>query len=58
MQARPGRIIAEVPINAPLERDDAWRVSEPFMRDCKTLSELITDAHRASHMTEETEVQS
>ncbi|MFT4067782.1 ABC transporter ATP-binding protein [Paraburkholderia sp.] len=58
MQARPGRIIAEVPIEGPLERDDAYRVSTPFMQDCRTLSELIIDAHGASISTEETEVQS
>jgi NitT/TauT family transport system ATP-binding protein len=58
MQARPGRIIAEVSIEGALERDDAYRVSAPFMADCRTLSELITDAHRASISTEETEVQS
>jgi NitT/TauT family transport system ATP-binding protein len=62
MGARPGRIIAEVPIDGadegPLERDDAYRVSEPFMRHCKTLSELIADAHRASVANEATGVQS
>ena len=58
MQARPGRIIAEVPIDGPLERDDAYRVSTPFIQDCKTLSDLIVDAHRASHMNEDAEVQS
>ncbi|MCC8394659.1 ABC transporter ATP-binding protein [Paraburkholderia sp. MMS20-SJTR3] len=64
MQARPGRIIADVPIDdardavtgRALERDDAWRVSEPFIRHCRTLSELITDAHRASHANEPSEV--
>lgn len=58
MQARPGRIIADVPIDGPLKRDEAYRVSAPFMQHCKTLSELITDAHRASFANEETGVQS
>ncbi|WP_341315548.1 ABC transporter ATP-binding protein [Paraburkholderia sp. IMGN_8] len=58
MQARPGRVIAEVPIDAPLERDDAYRVSVPFMQHCNTLSELIAGAHRASFENEETGVQS
>ena len=65
MGARPGRIIAEVPIDdanqtaqTALARDDAYRVSEPFIQHCKTLSELIADAHRASFANEETGVQS
>jgi NitT/TauT family transport system ATP-binding protein len=48
MQARPGRIIADVPIDGPAERDDVYRVSAPFMQHCKTLSDLISDAHLAS----------
>jgi NitT/TauT family transport system ATP-binding protein len=48
MQARPGRVIADVPIGGPAERDEAYRVSAPFMQHCKTLSDLITDAHLAS----------
>ena len=48
MQARPGRVIAEVVIDGPAERGDAYRVSVPFMQHCKTLSDLISDAHRAT----------
>ncbi|RKP50368.1 ABC transporter ATP-binding protein [Pararobbsia silviterrae] len=46
MQARPGRVIAEVEIDATVARDDAFRVSQPFLEHCKTLSDLMTDAHR------------
>ncbi|WP_174364835.1 ATP-binding cassette domain-containing protein [uncultured Caballeronia sp.] len=48
MQARPGRVIAEVAIDGAAERDDAYRVSAPFMQHCKTLSDLISDAHHTS----------
>jgi len=53
MQARPGRIIAEVGIDGPDRRDEAFRVSEGFMRHCKTLSDLIADAHRVDAATGE-----
>ncbi|SAK76707.1 ABC transporter ATP-binding protein [Caballeronia ptereochthonis] len=46
MQARPGRVIADAPIDGPDERDEAYRVSAPFLRHCKTLSDLISDAHQ------------
>ncbi|VXC95607.1 putative transport protein (ABC superfamily, atp_bind) [Burkholderia sp. 8Y] len=46
MQARPGRVIADVPIDATQERDDAYRVSAPFLAHCKTLSDFISDAHQ------------
>ena len=46
MQARPGRVIADVPIDGPRERDGAFRVSPSFMGHCKALSDLMSDAHR------------
>jgi len=58
MQARPGRVIADVPIDGPADREDAWRVSAPFIDHCSGLSKLITDAHAASSPNEESEVQS
>jgi NitT/TauT family transport system ATP-binding protein len=45
MAARPGRVIADVPIEGPLVRDDAFRVSPPFMRYCAELSSLLTQAN-------------
>lgn len=45
MQARPGRVIGEVDVDYAGPRDEAYRVSEPFLRHCKTLSKLITHAH-------------
>ena len=61
MAARPGRVIADVPIEAPGAggmRDDAFRISPEFMGYCKILSDYLTqanqeggdhDAHDAAH---------
>ena len=46
MAARPGRVIADVAINAPGPRDDAFRISAPFMAYCKTLSDYLTLANQ------------
>ncbi|WP_322093133.1 ABC transporter ATP-binding protein [Paraburkholderia bannensis] len=48
MQARPGRVIADVPIAGPAARDDAWRISAPFVEHSVALSKLISQAHSAS----------
>jgi len=50
MAARPGRVIAEVPIEGPTERDETFRVSQQFLEYCKHLSDLLVEANRdASH---------
>jgi len=49
MAARPGRVIADVPIEAPGAggmRDDAFRISPEFMGYCKTLSDYLTLANQ------------
>ena len=46
MAARPGRVIADVPIDAPAERDDGYRVSQPFIDNCRVLSEHLARANR------------
>lgn len=46
MAARPGRVIADLAIDGPAERDDAWRVSPRFLDYCRTLSDLLTAAAR------------
>ncbi|WP_034299690.1 ABC transporter ATP-binding protein [Herbaspirillum sp. RV1423] len=49
MAARPGRVIADVPIEAPGAggmRDDAFRISQEFMGYCKVLSDYLTLANR------------
>ncbi|MDE2613518.1 MAG: ABC transporter ATP-binding protein [Burkholderiales bacterium] len=46
MAARPGRVIADVPIDAPAARDDGYRVSQPFIDNCRVLSEHLARANR------------
>jgi NitT/TauT family transport system ATP-binding protein len=49
MAARPGRIIADVPIDAPRERGDDFRISPQFMGYCKQLSDLLVEANGHAH---------
>jgi len=44
MAARPGRIIADVPIAAPFPRGNAFRASLAFAQQCVALSELVAQA--------------
>jgi NitT/TauT family transport system ATP-binding protein len=44
MAARPGRILAEVAIDEPHPRTDAWRVTQKFAAYAKLLSEHLADA--------------
>jgi NitT/TauT family transport system ATP-binding protein len=46
MAARPGRVIADVPIEGPDVRDDAFRLSPQFLQYCKQLSDLLTEANQ------------
>jgi NitT/TauT family transport system ATP-binding protein len=46
MAARPGRVIADVPIEAPPERGDDFRVSTPFIDYCRVLSNHLVRANR------------
>jgi NitT/TauT family transport system ATP-binding protein len=46
MAARPGRVIADVPIDGPELRDEAFRVSAPFIEYCRILSEHLVRANR------------
>ena len=41
MGPRPGRVIADVAIDEPFPRGDAFRVSVPFARHCQQLSALV-----------------
>ncbi len=44
MAARPGRIVAELPVPAPYPRDESFRTSEPYNRSCREVSAAL---HRA-----------
>ena len=44
MGARPGRVIAEVAIDEPFPRGNAFRVSQPFLRHAERLSALVAEA--------------
>jgi NitT/TauT family transport system ATP-binding protein len=44
MAARPGRVIADVPIEGPAVRGDDFRISPQFMAYCKQLSDLLVEA--------------
>jgi NitT/TauT family transport system ATP-binding protein len=44
MGSRPGRVIADVAIDEPFPRGDAFRVSPAFVRRCQELSALVAEA--------------
>ena len=44
MAARPGRIVGELAIDAPLPRDESFRTSERFAAACRELSLALADA--------------
>lgn len=44
MGARPGRVVADLDIEGPYLRDDAFRSSEIFIRQCSHLSQLLAEA--------------
>jgi NitT/TauT family transport system ATP-binding protein len=44
MASRPGRVIAEVQIDAPYPRDDVFRLSTGFAAHCQRLSALVAHA--------------
>jgi NitT/TauT family transport system ATP-binding protein len=46
MAARPGRVIADVPIDGPRLRDEAFRVSTNFIEHCRELSDHLVRANR------------
>jgi len=49
MGARPGRVIADVAIDEPFPRGDAFRVSTAFARHCQRLSALVAEAGAEAH---------
>ena len=49
MDARPGRVIADVAIEGPAHRGDEFRVSTPFIDYCRILSEHLVRANCGAH---------
>ncbi len=47
MAARPGRVVAELAIEAPYPRPAAFRHSAPFTDACRRLGEALAEAHAA-----------
>ena len=45
MGTRPGRVLADIPVSGPVERDENWRVSAPFIETCQQLSRLLAEAN-------------
>lgn len=44
MGARPGRVVADLPVDGPYQRDESFRTSEGFIKQCSHLSELLAEA--------------
>ena len=44
MGPRPGRVVADVAIDEPFPRGDAFRVSTAFARYCQRLSGLVAES--------------
>ena len=44
MAARPGRVVADIPIPAPYPRDDAFRTSETYNHYCRIVSAALKEA--------------
>jgi NitT/TauT family transport system ATP-binding protein len=49
MGARPGRVIADVTIEGPAVRDEAFRMSAGFIEQCARLSALLVEANGEGH---------
>lgn len=44
MGARPGRVVADMEIDGPYQRDEAFRISEVFIKQCSHLSHVLAEA--------------
>lgn len=44
MAARPGRVVAEVPIDVPYPRDEEFRTSTLFSQSCRQVSHCLSEA--------------
>ncbi len=48
MAARPGRVVEDIPIDAPYPREEEFRTSAMYNANCKRISEALHDAMQAS----------
>ncbi|WP_120429691.1 ABC transporter ATP-binding protein [Acinetobacter baylyi] len=49
MGARPGRVVADISIEGPEYRDEHFRTSDIFMKQCAHLSEILEQASGGEH---------
>ena len=50
MAARPGRVVAEVPINAPYPRTEAFRTTPSFNDYCREVSQALAAGHATDNL--------
>jgi NitT/TauT family transport system ATP-binding protein len=48
MAASPGRVVEDIPIDAPYPREEEFRTSAQYNENCKRISEALHDAMQAS----------
>jgi NitT/TauT family transport system ATP-binding protein len=44
MTPRPGRVFADLSIDAPFPRDEGFRTSPEYVRWCRTVSQALAEA--------------
>ena len=49
MAPRPGRVVADIPIDAPYPRDDAFRTSDTYNHHCRIVSASLRAAMAEGH---------
>jgi NitT/TauT family transport system ATP-binding protein len=50
MAARPGRVAADLPIDAPWPRDDGFRNAPDYVEQCRLVSETLKSTLDAAHI--------
>ncbi len=45
MAPRPGRVVADLPVQPPLARDEDYRTSAGYIVDCRTVSAALRGGH-------------
>jgi NitT/TauT family transport system ATP-binding protein len=44
MAPRPGRVVADIPVQAPVARNEEYRMSDAYARDCRAVSAALKGA--------------